>query len=95
MAPETKFKLKPSEPADEKQAETDLGQFRRLGTPGYCTNSASLLNLFNTAAYAEQSSFSTSNGSSAILGCDGDVIMMLTGDPPASYVWAYTKLVAS
>ena len=72
-----------------------MGQFRRLGTPGYCTNSLSHLNLFNTAAYAEQSSFLANYGVSAVVGCDGDVIEMATGDPPNSYSIVLTKLVAS
>ena len=72
-----------------------MGQFCRLGTHGYCTNSANMLNLLKTGAYAEQSSFNAVNGASAVLACDGDVIVIDTGNPPPNYNWVLTKLLVS
>ena len=81
---------------DQDIPEPDTGHHRRLGTPGYCTNSPSLLNLCNTAAYAEQLSFYlTVTSQTSVSGCDGDIIAMNTANPPAYYNEASTKVVSS
>jgi hypothetical protein len=54
-----------------------------------------MLNLFNTAALAEQSSFFSTASQTASTGCDADVIMIDTGDSPSSYLHINTKLVGS
>ena len=57
-----------------------------------------MLNLFNTLAYAEQNSFwagANANCQTATCGCDGDMIEMDTGNPPATYSYAYDKVVSS
>jgi hypothetical protein len=50
-----------------------------------------MLNLFNTAALAEQISFYSNNSKTASAGCDGEVMMI----KKATYDWEYTKLVNS
>jgi hypothetical protein len=81
---------------DEDQPEPETHKTRKLvGTPGYCTYWVSMLNLFNTAAYAEQNSFFPTACQTAACGCDGDVILIDTGNPPPNYAYVKTKRVAS
>jgi hypothetical protein len=71
---------------NEDLPDSETVQTRKLfGTPGYCTNSPSMLNLFNTAAYAEQSSFWPNFCQTAACECDGDMIQIDTGNPPSQY----------
>ena len=51
-----------------------------------------MLNLLNTAALAEQSSFKATYSPTAVTGCDGDMIEINTGNPPPNYSWVFTKL---
>jgi hypothetical protein len=80
---------------NEYLPKPEMGQTRKLGTPGYCTNSPNMLNLFNTAVYAEQSSYYSSHCQTATCGCDGDVIEMDTGNPPTIYSFVYNKVAVS
>jgi hypothetical protein len=52
-----------------------------------------MLNLFNTAALAEQSSFHSSFSLTASAGCDGEVMMIDKFTSP--YDWVFTKLAYS
>jgi hypothetical protein len=51
-----------------------------------------MLNLFNTAALAEQSTFRSTYSLTASAGCDGEVMMI---DKITPYNWDKTKLVHS
>ncbi len=93
-APNDQHKLSKQDHEDQPESETH--QTRKLvGAPGYCTNSASRLNLFNTAAYAEQNSFYYEICQTAACGCDGDVIYINTGNLPPNYNIVNAKLVSS
>ena len=50
-----------------------------------------MLNLFNTAALAEQSSFLAGHSLTASAGCDGEIMMI----DRAAYAWDNTKLINS
>jgi hypothetical protein len=60
---------------------------------GNCTNSPSLLNLFNTAAIAEQSSSNPDTSTTASAGCDGEVVEK--NKAAASLSWDLKKLVCT
>jgi hypothetical protein len=51
--------LKLKEKAEDEKPKPETDKLRQLQTPGYayCINSPNMLNLFNTLALAEQSSF--------------------------------------
>jgi hypothetical protein len=48
-----------------------------------------MLNLLNSAVLAEQNTFDTGNSLLANTACNGDVICINTGNPPASYSTIY------
>ena len=54
-----------------------------------------MLNVLNSAALAEQNSFSNSNSQQANTACDGDVIYINTGNPPPNYSDVVTKMPVS
>jgi hypothetical protein len=76
--------------------DPEIGKHRQLGTYGSCTNSPMMLNLCNTAAYADQLSFYANvTSQTSVSGCDGDMITMNTGNPPSSYYTDASKVVSS